>query len=116
MRFETEKSRTHLGQRGHDVSEAAGLGEGRALRADEHDVESLIGVDGERAAPARGGRARRGGARGAPEGGEDGAATDRGRGRARGERVGGHVEVGCAGERSAWGNDGNAERKSSTTS
>ena len=60
MRFETGKSRTHLGQRGHDVSEAAGLGEGRALRADEHDVESLIGVDGERAAPARGGRARRG--------------------------------------------------------
>ena len=45
MRFETGKSRTHLGQRGHDVSEAAGLGEGRALRADEHDVESLIGVD-----------------------------------------------------------------------
>lgn len=85
----------HLGEGTHDVSETAGLAEGRALRPDHHHVEALlVGANHEGAARARVGFGlrERDGARGAPEGGREGRATE---GRAPGESGGGGGH-GCA--------------------
>lgn len=54
----------YLGEGGHDVAEASGLAEGRALGADHDDVEAFaIGADDDGGAVARGGGAGLRGAR-----------------------------------------------------